>query len=134
MRVYVKILLLFCFTLSASRAWSQDVKSYFMTKLDTLVAQFASNNCSLKADEERTDPAFYRMFVPTVLYEDAVKRGISENNGNLWNKNTDSKIELCDRRNMVIDGLLLDVSGRCCSQGCQCSCCYHQNKTDSPVC
>lgn len=109
MRVYVKILLLFCFTLSASQAWSQDVKSYFMTKLDTLVAQFASNNFSLNADEERTDPAFYRMFVPTVLYEDAVKRGISKNDGNLWNKNTDSKIELCDRRNMVIDGLLLDV-------------------------
>lgn len=88
----------------------RKVKNYFIHRLDSIVARFYDTTNAESQDEgdERTDPAFFKLFAPTVLYEGTLKRGLGKG-FDIPDKLTDSKIERYDRREIVIDGILLNV-------------------------
>lgn len=97
----LSIALMLPLSLSAQRG----VKQFFNEQLDSIVARLHK---PLDDKEYRTDPAFYRLFAPTLLYGNTVKRSMTDGL-ELPGKVTDSNMELCDRRSLVIDGMLLDV-------------------------
>lgn len=103
----VSLLLLLPSLLFAQYNNSNDVKRYFNAGLDSIVARFHAP-IDYDMEEERTDPAFFRMFVPTVLYKSTLERGLADG-FEQPDKYTDSELELCDKRDIIIDRLLLDV-------------------------
>lgn len=109
---HISFCLFFLVAAITMNAQNQDaVKKYFDKCLDELVADSrlsAKDNKYTRADEEeRTDPTYFRMFTPTVLYESTIKQGF--NDGFDLTKQGDSEIELYEHRQMMIDRLLLNV-------------------------
>ena len=94
---HISFCLFFLVAAITMNAQNQDaVKKYFDKCLDELVADSrlsAKDNKYTRADEEeRTDPTYFRMFTPTVLYESTIKQGF--NSGFDLTKQGDSEIEL----------------------------------------
>lgn len=88
-----------------SIANAQDVKSYFVSSLDSLVAQFDISNAD---SEQLNDPVFYKLFSPTLLYESTIKDAVlldSDDQSQL----EDGELALDDSRAKVIDKILLDI-------------------------
>ena len=88
-----------------SIANAQDVKSYFVSSLDSLVAQFDISNAD---SEQLNDPVFYKLFSPTLLYESTIKDAVlldSDDQSQL----EEGELALDDSRAKVIDKILLDI-------------------------
>ncbi len=88
-----------------SIANAQDVKSYFVSSLDSLVAQFDISNAD---SEQLNEPVFYKLFSPTLLYESTIKDAVlldSDGQSQL----EEGELALDDSRAKVIDKILLDI-------------------------
>ena len=89
---------------------SEAVVRYFNSRLDALVdaSRVPADTDFSSDDGERTDPTYFRMFAPTVLYESTIKQGFSKG-FDIPQKYTDSDIEMYEHRKMMIDRLMLNV-------------------------
>lgn len=106
-KFFLLILCLFFWSVSVAGQVRGGVKEFFMAKLDTII----TNNNSLCGDsieEERTNPQFYKLFVPTVLYESTLKRGLSQG-FELSDSPFENDLEVDDNRKTLIDNLLFNV-------------------------
>lgn len=103
------ILFLFLIPISASGQNSPSAKDYFFEKLDTLLAGYSSYSSDY-SEGERTNPQFYKLFVPTVLYKSTIKRGLSQG-FEISDKPFESEMELDENRSTVIDNMLFSVYG-----------------------
>lgn len=106
LRVSVAFVLIAFTSFSTIKAQSSAVVEHFNSELDSLVALY--NYADDEENEERTNPAYYRMFTPTVLYRSAVARGVKEG-FDLPEAGTDNEIAMNDNREVLIDKLLVDV-------------------------
>lgn len=106
LNVSVASMLLFLMSFTTLNAQSGITVDYFNHQLDSLVASL--NDAEPVDNEERTNPVYYRMFTPTVLYRSAVSRAIKDG-FDLPQENADDEIALNDNREIVIDKLLVDV-------------------------
>lgn len=106
-----RTLLLIIFALLNHCAVAQEndsVKSCFMVELDSLVARYHASCSNVDMEEQRTNPEYYKLFVPTVIYKSTLKRGISQ--GFDIPENVPSNdLDFSDSRNIVIDRLLFHV-------------------------
>ncbi len=94
-----------------SVSYAQDkggVKERLNAQLDSIIGMSyaACNNDS--DSEERTNPAYYRMFTPTVLYKSAVERAMQHG----YDENADSQsgqLAMDADRGALIDKMLVEV-------------------------
>lgn len=85
-----------------------NVKNYFNMRLDSIVAQLNASSPTDETVEENTSPAFYRMFAPIVLYKETVNNAVAGKPADN-NCTEGSGMDLHDKRNGVIDNLLLEL-------------------------
>lgn len=93
-------------SLSTANAQNRAVVEQFNMQLDSLVAELYETDDD--DSEERTNPAYYRMFTPTVLYRSAVARGVKQG-FDLPEEATDNEIAMNHNREVLIDQILVDV-------------------------
>lgn len=101
------LLFLSFFTITVEAGDNKTVKKYFLLRLDSL-AKYYNTATDDNPDEVRTNPEYYKMFVPTVLYKSTVKRGVFQGFDFTANA-TEDALEFGNCRDAVIDRLLFDV-------------------------
>jgi hypothetical protein len=84
---------------------AQDVKSYFISSLDSIVAQLNVPGDDKEAD---SDPVFYKLFSPTLLYSSTIKDAVSLDEGAAADA-VDGKLALDEEREEFVDRLLVGV-------------------------
>ena len=84
---------------------AQDVKSYFISSLDSIVAQLNVPGDDKEAD---SDPVFYKLFSPTLLYSSTIKDAVSLDDGAAADA-VDGKLALDEEREEFVDRLLVGV-------------------------
>lgn len=107
-KIQIGILLFLSFFTITARSGDKDtIKKHLLMRLDSLSKHYNVATDSV-SNELRTNPEYYKMFVPTVLYKSTVKRGVSH--GFDFSSNSlDGSIEFSDSRDAVIDRLLFNV-------------------------
>ena len=105
-RIFLFMIFISLFSFAEAQR-DNDLKSYFLSRLDSLTARFDTIS-DIETEEQRTNPEYYKLFVPTVLYESTLKRGVSHG-FELTDNTTDSSFGFSENRSTVIDRLLFHV-------------------------
>ncbi len=103
-------LVVFVFTLLTLNAQSDlnAVKQYLNMRLDSIVASWHRCNNDTVESGNRTNPTYYRMFTPPVLYESTIQRGLKQG-FDLPSDSVSSELDMDERREILIDKLLLEL-------------------------
>lgn len=84
------------------------VKKYLNMRLDSIVASWQVCNDDSIESGERTNPVYYRMFTPPVLYASTVKRGLQDGY-DVQGDSLGGEMGLDEKRKILIDRLLIEI-------------------------
>ncbi len=103
-------LVVFVSTLLSTNAQSNldEVKQYLNMRLDSIVASWQECNDDSIESGSRTNPTYYRMLTPPVLYESTVKRGLRQG-FDMPSATVGGEIDMDSKREVLIDKLLLEL-------------------------
>ena len=109
-RLSLHLILLLSVALVAEAQTTTSVKKFFDKRLDAIIneSRVPVDAEEYVCDDERTDPSYFRLFAPTVLYESTIRQGFNEG-FDTPDRKTDSDIEFHEHRKMMIDRVLLNV-------------------------